>query len=220
MKVLYIEARSKIEVPLAKLSEIKDKKIGLISTVQHLSQLPRVKAELERLGKEVFMAKGTITQHEGQILGCDVNAGVRVASKIDTFLYIGSGDFHPLHLAFKVAKPIYLLSEQGELEYLSQERIDKFLIQKKVAYLKFLHAEKVGIIVTLKPGQENLKMATILKAKLEEKGKKAFIFLCDTLQLNELENFDCKGWINTACPGLQLEKDFLNVADILDFFKG
>lgn len=219
MKVLYVEARSKKTIPLAKLSEIKEKKIGLIATVQHLSQLPRVRVKLEELGKEVFTAKGTITQHEGQILGCDVNAGARVASKIDTFLYIGSGDFHPLHLAFKVAKPIYLLSAQGELEYLPQERIDKFLLRKKAAYVKFLHAEKVGIIVTLKPGQENLRMATMLKERLEKKGKQAFVFLCDTLQLNELENFDCKVWINTACPGLQLEKDFLNVADIVDFFK-
>lgn len=219
MKVLYVEARSKRDVPLARLSEVKEKKIGLIATVQHLSQLPRVRAELEKLGKEVFTAKGTITQHEGQILGCDVNAGARVANKIDSFLYIGSGDFHPLHLAFKVAKPIYLLSEQGELEYLSQERIDKFLRMKKAAYVKFLHAEKVGIIVTLKPGQENLRMAMMLKEKLEKKDKQAFIFLCDTLQIGELENFDCKVWINTACPGLQLEKDFLNVADIVDFFK-
>ena len=219
MKVLYIEARSKFDIPLAKLSEVKEKKIGLISTVQHLNQFPRVKEELQKLGKEVFTAKGAITQHEGQILGCDVNAGLRVAQQIEAFLYIGSGDFHPLHLAFKTKKPIYLLSEQGELEYLSQERVDSFLHKKKAAYVKFLHADKVGIIVTIKPGQENLRLATMLKERLEKKGKKAFIFLCDTLQIGELENFECKVWINTACPGLQLETNFLNVADIADYFK-
>ena len=219
MKVLYIEARSKFEIPLEKLKEVKEKKIGLISTVQHLNQLPHVKGELQKLGKEVFTAKGAITQHEGQILGCDVNAGLRVASQIEAFLYIGSGDFHPLHLAFKTKKPIYLLSAEGELEYLPRARIDEFLRKKKAAYVNFLHAEKVGIIVTIKPGQENLKLAMLLKEKLEKKEKKAFIFMCDTLQLGELENFDCKVWINTACPGLQLETNFLNVADIADYFR-
>ena len=219
MKVLYIEARSKKEIPLARLAEIKEQKIGLITTVQHLSQLQRVKAELERLGKEVFLAKGTLTQHEGQILGCDVNAGAKVAQQIDAFLYLGSGDFHPLHLAFRVHKPLYLLSAEGEFEYLPQPRIDKFLKQKKAAYLHFLHEDKVGVLVTVKPGQENLRMAMMLKERLEKKGKQAFVFISDTIPLNELENFPCKVWINTACPGLQLEQNFLNVADIVDFLK-
>ena len=57
MKVLYIEARSKRTVPLARLSEVKEKRIGLITTVQHLSQLERVKKQLEKYGKEVFLGK-------------------------------------------------------------------------------------------------------------------------------------------------------------------
>lgn len=219
MKVLYVEARSKKKIPLARLSEVKEKNIGIITTVQHLNQIKYVKKELEKYGKKVFLGKGTLTQHAGQILGCDVNAGLRIADDVDAFLYIGTGDFHPLHLAFKTKKPLYLLSENGELEYLSEVRIDKFLKRKKATYLKFLHEEKVGILVTVKPGQENLKLALMIKEKLEKKGKKVFVFVDNTINLNELENFDCKVWINTACPGLQLEPNILNVSDIVEFLR-
>lgn len=217
MKTLYIEARSKKQIPLGNLVKIKENKIGLISTIQHLSQLSRVKTELEKQGKETFVGKGILTQHKGQVLGCDVGAGLKVANKVDAFLYLGTGDFHPLHLALKTKKPIHLLHPSGILEKFPKETAEKFLKQKKAAYLHFLHEDKIGIIVSLKPGQENLERALLVKEKLEQKGKNAFIFLCDTIPFDELENFDCKVWINTACPGLQLEKDFLNVADISDF---
>ena len=219
MKTLYIEARSKKQIPLNNLGRIKEKKIGLISTIQHLSQLPRVKAELENQGKKVFLAKGILTKYKGQILGCDVSAGLKIADKVQAFLYLGTGEFHPLALALKIKteKPIYLLSPNGELELFPQKKVEKFFKQKKAAYLHFLHENRIGIIVSIKPGQENLKTALFVKEKLQRKGKKAFIFLCDAIPFDELENFKCNVWINTACPGLQFEKNFLNVADISDF---
>ncbi|MBU2496525.1 MAG: diphthamide synthesis protein [Nanoarchaeota archaeon] len=216
MKAIYIEARSKTEIPLKEL-KIREKKIGLVSTIQHLSQLKRIQEYLEKQGKKVFVSKGTLTKYPCQVLGCDVSAGLNLSGKVDAFLYIGSGDFHPLNLVLKTEKPVYLLHLDGILELFPKEKAEKFLKQKKVAYLHFLHADKVGIIVSTKTGQEKLASALLVKKALEKKGKQAFIFLCDTLALDELENYDCKVWINTACPGLALEKGFLNISDISDY---
>ena len=40
-----------------------------------------------------------------------------------------------------------------------------------------------------------------MKEHLEKQGKKAYIFIDDTLKLNDLENYPfINAWVNTACP--------------------
>ncbi|MEK6852844.1 MAG: diphthamide synthesis protein [Nanoarchaeota archaeon] len=220
MKIMFVEARLNKEIPLERLGEIKEQKIGLLATIQHIGQLDRIKENLEQKGKEVYTARGKLTQYEGQILGCDSSAAMNIAGKVDAFLYVGTGDFHPLHVALKLKKTLYLLSPEGEIEKISEEKLERIYGRKKAALAKFYTEDKVGIIVSTKPGQENLRQALVLKKMLEKKGKEAFIFACDLLKLDELENFDCKAWINTACIGLQLEENFLTTADLVDYFRG
>jgi len=96
MEAMFLEARKKMKLnekflkPLDELPE----KIGIISTVQHLDLIPKIKEYLEKKGKKVFTEKGRYTFHEGQILGCDVIAAEKVKMKVDCFLMIGSDFFH------------------------------------------------------------------------------------------------------------------------------
>ena len=96
MEALFFEARKKIKLdkksfkPLEKLPE----KIGLISTVQNLNLIPKIREYLESIGKKVFTEKGRYALHEGQILGCDVIAAEKVKMKVDCFLMIGNDYFH------------------------------------------------------------------------------------------------------------------------------
>jgi len=54
-----------------------------------------------------------------------------------------------------------------------------------------------------------------IKKKLEEKGKRCFIFVFDTLDANEMENFPfIDFWVNTACPRIADDKDKNNVIDM------
>ena len=68
--------------------------------------------------------------------------------------------------------------------------------------MNFLKADKIGILVSTKPGQENLKKAEMLKKKLNKKGKEVYVFVCDDIDVNQFENFNIQSWVNTACPGL------------------
>ena len=75
----------------------------------------------------------------------------------------------------------------------------------------FINAQTLGILITIKPGQQYLNTAKNLKEKLEKENKKAYIFIDDTLNLNQLENYpfiDC--WINTACPRIG-QDDIVNI---------
>ena len=146
---------------------------------------------------------------KGQILGCRVEAATKLENKVDAFLYIGSGKFHPLAVALKLKKqkPIFIFNPLSEQFFkLENKEIEKYKARKKGQKIKFLSARKVGILVSIKPGQNKLKQAQILKKKLEKQNKKAYIFLFDNFQPEQLENWpeiDC--WVNTACPGLNLD---------------
>ena len=91
---------------------------------------------------------------------------------------------------------------------------------KKAKILKFLSSKEIGIIVSTKLYQNRLKEALVLKDKIEKLGKKALLFICDNVSIQETENFSLPVYINTACPGLDKDNyKILNYIDILQYLK-
>lgn len=214
MNTLLIEARKKVDVRLGKEMNKLPKKIGLLSTVQYSHLLDKIKKHLEKAGKKVFLEKGKMTRYKGQILGCDVSAAEKVKDKIDAFLIIGYDAFH-YSPVLMLEKPLFIFSpETGTLKKIEKKEIETMKIKKKSALMKFYKADVIGIIVSTKPGQYNLKKALELKKSLEKNRKKSFIFVCDNIELRERENFRCQAWINTACPSMLMEPEILNMQDI------
>jgi 2-(3-amino-3-carboxypropyl)histidine synthase len=78
------------------------------------------------------------------------------------------------------------------------------------SYLKFLNAEKIGILVSTKPGQENLKKALSLKLK----NKKSYLFLSNNIDIREFENFGINSWVNTACPRMDFDSGVINLRNL------
>lgn len=208
-KYLFIPAKFNKRIILPKLN-FKEKVIGLITTVQFLHQLKDISQQLKKQNKKAIIG--------GQILGCNTKAAIKIENKVDCFLYIGSGKFHPLSVALslKKDKPIYIFNPlTSEFSRLNEKDITFSKAKKKTAKIKFLSANKIGILVSTKPGQNKLKRALELKEKLEKKGKKCYIFLANDIDVNQLENFpQIEAWINTTCPGLSLENPFIWIDDI------
>ena len=217
--VEYKEIREKFDIkPLLKKISIKEKKIGLISTLQFIDSLEEVKEFLEKSGKIIRIGKGR--SYDGQILGCDVSSAKSIENDVDAFLYIGSGNFHPLGLALKTEKPVYFLNiEKNKLENLKELK-EKFLKQRYVAIALAKHAKTFGILVSVKPGQMNLKLAKEIKNKLENDGKKTYILAFNEIKPEKLEGFDLDCYINTACPRIVIDnrtdfkKPILNLDEI------
>jgi 2-(3-amino-3-carboxypropyl)histidine synthase len=200
----YKEIREKFDIkPLLKKIKIKEKKIGLISTLQFIDSLKEVKDFLEKNGKIIRIGKGRI--YDGQILGCDTSSAKNIEKDVDAFLYIGSGNFHPLGLALKTEKPVYFLNlEKNKLENLKELK-EKFLKQRYVAIALAKDAKTFGILVSVKPGQMNLKLAKDIKNKLESDGKKAYILVFNEIKPEKLEGFELDCYINTACPRIAID---------------
>ena len=216
MKALFLQTRYTGEVDLSEIDLDKlPKKLGLVTTTQFLGKINEIKRYLEENGKEVFIDEGK-KRNEGQLLGCDVGAATKMQDKVDAFLYIGSGEFHPLGVALNTKKEVFIFNPvTSTFSKLNKNNIEKYKKSKKANYARFLHANNIGIMVTIKPGQYSYNKAKEIKKKLEEKGKKCFIFVFDTLDAKEMENFPfIDFWINTACPRIADDKDKRNVIDM------
>lgn len=228
MKVVHIEAKLKGKVILPKeLIKELPKKIIVFTTIQLIDSLADILSQLKSSGKEPFTVKTKHTKHEGQLLGCNVEQYSEYTEKdFDAFLYVGDGLFHPKALAWKNSqKKVFAYNPfTGKFSEISGEDIERIKRRNKAAFSKFLVSEKVGILITLKPGQYQLKQAMKLANLYPE--KKFFFFLDNTYNFDSLEDFPfIDVWINSACPrigyddSIRLNKMILNLNDVLEYEK-
>lgn len=204
MKVLYIESKLKnledfrlSDDEIAKLPS----KIFLAYSIQYKDLAIMIKAQLEK--------KIKITQFQ-QVLGCS-----KINSK-DPILLIGGGRFHAINLYLQ-ASEVYVLDNKI-ISRISGKEIEFLRNKRKAALLKFLNADNIGILVTTKPGQENLNQALKLKEELTKKGKNAFIFISNNIDIDQFENFNIDSWVNTACIGLSYDNpSIINYSEIPKF---
>lgn len=199
--VEYREIREKVTLP--KSIDIKEKRIGLVASIQFVDSLGEIKKSLEKKGKTVKI--GTGKSSPGQILGCEFSSAKEIEKDVDAFLYIGTGHFHPIGLALQTDKPVYSFNlEKNELENISNLK-EKFLRQRYVAKALAKDAKTFGILVSVKPGQLKLELAKKIKAKLEKSGKKAYILSFNEIRPEKLLGIDVDCYINTACPRIGIE---------------
>ena len=121
MRAMFIEAKSNAGVKKAVEKSIRllPKKVGIITTAQHKHKLKEIKEILEK--NKIKAEIG------GQILGCDASSAVKIKNKVDAFLYVGSGRFHPIEVQLETDKKVImanpLTNEAKVLEKIEVERI-------------------------------------------------------------------------------------------------
>ncbi len=202
--VVYVEGRSSASLKIPKeLSEITEGKIALYSTVQYLELRKEVGNILEDDGYSTIVGEGDPRiKYPGQLLGCNFSAGVE---KADTHIYVGTGMFHALGLSLSLKKDVAILNPvTGELNS-TKKTADRMLRKRFAAIEGIKEAERIGMIVSIKPGQRRMEIAEKLCESCEGR--------CTLLEFDEVEpelvdSFGWKGMVNTACPRLALD-DFV-----------
>lgn len=133
-----------------------------------------------------------------QILGCSQPIFPKITQAI---VLIGSGRFHAVSLSLSTKLPIYIL--EGKVFFrISKEESEKMQRHEKAAYVNFLNSRTVGILVSTKPGQQNLEKAIQLKKRINNKD--SYLFIANDINVSEFENFSIQSWINTACPRMDM----------------
>jgi 2-(3-amino-3-carboxypropyl)histidine synthase len=182
------------------------KRVGLLTTTQFRHWLPAIKEHLEKKGHAIRIGEpDRRVAYAGQLLGCDYHTATIVEKDVDGYLYIGTGDFHPLGVAILVDKPVIVADpERGTARDLKEVR-DHVLRQRHAAIARAYDAAVFGIIVSKKIGQERMDLALGLKALAEKHDRRANIFLMDLVSPEFLEGYRVDAWVNTACPRIAIE---------------
>ena len=236
MKTIYVDAKWEGKLELGKdlllhLTKLKAKKVALFASVQFLA-LDDIKKQLKNEGMEVLTTKANRTDVEAQVLGCDAyhdSFESDIIEKTDAILYIGDGLFHPKALLLsqrthEKTKDIIIWDPVSKkMRIITKDDISKQLQKMKANIKRYLSSTTIGILVTIKPGQQYLHLAKKLKQTLESEGKKGYIFIDDTLSYHHFENYpfiDC--WVNTACPRIGMDdivnmpKPLINIREAFD----
>lgn len=213
MKVLHIDVKYDEEIKLDEtIIEKLPKNLVLLSTIQFLHQLKNIKKQLGDNGKNVILITGKHGK-EGQLIGC---SSFKIKKDFDAFFYIGTGRFHVYRLA-RYKKPVYVYNPINDIfNEFSKEELEDINKRRKGSLMKFLKAKKIGVLISTKAGQYNLKKAFEIEKKFRD--KEYYYFVTDEIKNKDLEDFDfIEVFVNTACPGIFYDKSsktILNMEDI------
>lgn len=199
MKTLFIPAKLNSPINPSKILALKlPKDIAIAYSIQYKEVASKIKGILFKLHNITKII---------QVLGC---SKPKFSKETKAVLLISSGRFHAISLAAETGLPIYIL-ESNELKKVSKEEIDSFNKKKMASYARFLTAEKVGVLISTKPGQENLAKALSLKTNIK---KKTYLFISNNIDIREFENFGINSWVNTACPRLDFDSSVINLSNL------
>ena len=203
--VIYFPWVQDVELQDVDFSAMKEEKIGLLTTIQHLSILSDVKKSLEAQSKQVVVG--------GQVLGCWFVNAEKIADSVDAFLYVGSGRFHPLGVR---GKKVYALDiERQEIEEVDTAALEK---RRYANIYNATNARTFAVLVTTKKGQNNLiGKAEQLKASIEARGREAFIVVMNEISDMTLAGVRADAFVNTACPRIvedHFSRPIINADDL------
>lgn len=206
--VLFLEAP--LEPPSLEVLEralpLLGRRVGLLTTVQHLPWIDEVRRFLEGRGVEVRVGEADgRTAYATQLLGCDVHPARAVEAEVDAFLYVGTGDFHPLGVALVTSKPVVVADPfTGDVRTLDGLK-DRVLRQRHAAIARAREAERFGVIVSQKVGQYRMALARRAKELLEAHGRSAILLLMDVVSPELLQGYRVDAFVNTACPRIAID---------------
>lgn len=174
---------------------LRERKIGVVTTVQHVHMGEKIRDYLESRGIEaVFQEGGSRVRYPGQVLGCSFSAA-RIPG-ISEVLYVGTGVFHPLGVQLATgARVIALDPYTGDAREVDAGR---FLRIRHALIEKARTAKNYGIIVSLKQGQNRYGLAR----RLESLSDLGFLVMTEEVDPDELLNLGFSCYVNTACPRL------------------
>jgi 2-(3-amino-3-carboxypropyl)histidine synthase len=174
---------------------LKERTVGLVTTVQHVHLIPAMEAFLHSKRITSIVAEGGgRTPNRGQVLGC--NFAAAKATGADEILFVGTGLFHPIGIALATrARVIALDPLTGAVQEVNG---DSPMRRRFAVMEKARDAKSIGIIVSTKSGQQRMELAR----RLASLSPHAVIVTMREVNPDELLNLGFACYVNTACPRL------------------
>ncbi len=205
-RVLFVPAFSTINpTPLVLEAALEARREGarslsIATTIQHVKWLSEWKRALSELGLEVVT--GSYSGFEGLIVGCNYTS----LGSSDAVIVVAGGRFHAVGAAIWSGRPTWGVDPyQGKV---SKVEITALLSRRLFSLSRAMEAKAFMVLVSTKPGQYRLGIATRIKRILEERRRKAVIVVLKDISREQIENFrGFDAYINTACPRLVIDDE-------------
>ena len=204
---MFIEAYADVDVKKyleEALPQLKNySKIALATTTQQLNVLNEMKDYLEDHGKEVVIGSSKSTR-KGQVLGCNFSSIKNLDAEV--YLFVGSGNFHPLGIYLFTKSPVLAIDPYGGTIKSMAEYADKILRIRFARIIKSQSVKKWGILVSSKEGQYRMQLAKKIKGMLKDEGMESYIIVLDNINPDVLLPYtDLEGFVVTACPRIAID---------------
>ena len=202
--VSEVEAQDRFLDAVGRIAPLSGTKLGLVGSIQHLHLIFDYKERLEAAGFEVEVpVGGARLTFPGQVLGCNYSGD---QDDIGHYLFLGSGDFHPIGLVLHTGKPLAMLDPySGDAEEMSFERIERILRQRFGLIMACDQAKTFGILIGEKPGQMRRTLALRMKKILEKHGKKGYLLALEHVGPELIDFYPVDAFVNTACPRIAVD---------------
>ncbi len=198
-RIVYIEYYHDVDVEAAVLQALPmlGKRVGVVTTVQHIHMLPKIESILAAAGKEPVVKPGdSRITYPGQLLGCNFSAAPQ---DVDSILFVGTGNFHPMGVQMTTQVPVVAADPfTGEARKVDIERIMR---QRYAIMSKALDAKKWGIIIGMKPGQKRLELAK----RIKEIAGDAVLITIREISPERLIAFKVDAYVSTVCPRVAID---------------
>ncbi|MGI0132832.1 MAG: diphthamide biosynthesis enzyme Dph2 [Thermoplasmata archaeon] len=191
------------------------RRLGLVASIQHVDLIEPLRAAIARTGRSLATGSGDRRlSYAGQALGCNYTTAQAVAGDVDAFLFLGTGRFHPVGLAFAVDRPVWSLDP---LQATLEPPIDRagLIRQRQLMVARCRDARRWGVLVSTFAGQNRHPMALALQQRARERGYTAEILLAARLDPGDLIGRDLDAYVNTACPRIALDDSSLYPKPVL-----
>ncbi len=205
----YANSREEEAVKRA-IEKLEGERVGVLTTAQHIHKLKEICEILEDRGFEAVLGKGsTRIVKDGQVLGCNTTSASSIADRVDCFLFLGSGMFHPLGIALSSSKPV-IATNPFNLTVVKdeiQKEKNRFIRKRYGLITVAKDAKTFAILISTKPGQTRLGVANIVENKLKKHNKKVYRLIADSIDPTIIKNFpDVDCIISTACPRVAIDE--------------
>ena len=190
------------EKSINEIQEMLPNKIGIVTTAQHLHMVEEATEKLENAGFDASVTKGgPRLAAAGQLLGCNSSSARRL--KVDGYVYIGTGLFHPLTVALSTGKRVACVDpHSGKV---GEADPKPFLKQRYAAISVAKNAKRWAVLFSSQIGQKRIELAEKMANSLEEAGKETIMIGSIHQSHEQLLGMGIDAAVITACPRLAIE---------------
>ncbi len=225
-RIIYIPARftrrpdeGELELITERLLDDGYRRVGLVSTIQHTHILPMIKGYIEARNIEAVVGRpGIPGMEEGQILGCELSAALKIRDVVDAYLVVAGGEFHALGVYLATRKPVYIYNPyRGTIRNYTR---DGYRVLAKRYYVvedvRNKPYRSLGLITGSSPGQYRPLMIKALAVRSREKGYSPVFISSSHLDMDRMIAIDnglgLDFYVVTSCPRIPID-------DLSGFYK-